>query len=272
MAIAITFSHLVLVGVLALAALPSWAEQREKGANLDTRWQPAPNARFDWQLTEPFELNRATDVLDLDLYDAKSEDLRTLKNRGVRLVCYINVGAWEDWRAYAQNFPTHVFGQAYQGWPGERWLDIRDIEALAPILTARFDLCRDRGFDAVEPDNIDGYENTTGFSLSRADQVHFNLWLAQLAHERGLSIALKNTADLLPELVGVYDWALTEDCFAQDWCGSMAPVVEAGKAVFAVEYTDQPLDWTATCAKAKALGIRAILKSRNLDGWLMRCE
>ena len=44
----------------------------------------------------------------------------------------------------------------------ERWLDVRQIERLAPILTDRLELCRDKGFDAVEPDNLDGYDNETG--------------------------------------------------------------------------------------------------------------
>lgn len=248
---------------MSFAALPAAA---------DEIWRPSPDSRFDWQLTEPFALDRATDVLDLDLFDAKAEDISALKARGVRLVCYINVGAWEEWRADGADFPPHVLGRAYEGWSGERWLDIRAIDALAPVLTARFDLCRAKGFDAVEPDNIDGYENDTGFVINRADQLRFNIWLAHLAHDRGLSIALKNAPELLPELAPVYDWALTEDCFAQRWCGSLKPLINAGKAVFAVEYSDQNIDWSAACARAKSLGLRTILKSRDLNAWLTRCE
>ena len=260
----LTWARLAWACLLAVSAFPAWAA--------DDRWRPVPNSYFDWQLTEPFAFARATDVLDLDLFDADAKDIRALKARGIRLVCYINVGAWEDWRDDAQDFPPHVLGQAYEGWAGERWLDIRDIDALAPVLKARFDLCRAKGFDAIEPDNIDGYDTDTGFPITRAEQVRFNLWLARQAHDRGLSIALKNAPDLLPQLADVYDWALTEDCFVQIWCASLAPLVAAGKAVFAVEYTDQSLNWPDTCARAKALGISVILKNRALDGWLKRCN
>lgn len=258
------FSRLLWVCGLALCAFPTWAA--------DAPWRPAPGARFDWQLSEPFALSREVEVLDLDLFDSSRADIQALKARGVRLVCYINVGAWEDWRDDAGDFPPRVLGNAYEGWAGERWLDVRALDALAPILQARFDLCRDKGFDAVEPDNIDGYENATGFPISRDDQLHFNRWLARQAHDRGLSIALKNAPELLPELADIYDWALTEDCFAQHWCAALSPLVDAGKAVFAVEYTDRAPDWPKTCARAKILGIVAILKTRELTGWLQHCN
>jgi hypothetical protein len=48
----------------------------------------------------------------------------------------------------------------------EKWLDIRRIDLLAPILRARLDLCNVKGFDAIEPDNIEIYDNNTGFPLT----------------------------------------------------------------------------------------------------------
>jgi endo-alpha-1,4-polygalactosaminidase (GH114 family) len=239
-------------------------------------WSPGPGVRFDVQFDEPFALSRPTDVLELDLFDSSPDDIARLKADGVRLVCYINMGAWENWRNDADKFPPQVIGKVYDGWPGERWLDIRAVEVLAPLLLARLDLCRAKGFDAVEPDNINGHDNPTGFAITRAQQVRFNLWLAEQAHRRGLSIALKNAPDLLPELANVYDWALTEDCFSEGWCADFAPVISAGKAVFALEYTDLnpdwPNTWAKTCAEARSLGITVLLKKRSLDGWLHRCK
>ena len=63
---------------------------------------------------------------------------------------------------------------------------------LAPILRKRFDRCSLKGFDAVEPNNVAGYENKTGFPLSEADQLRFNRWVAREVHRRGMSVALKN--------------------------------------------------------------------------------
>ena len=62
------------------------------------------------------------------------------------------------------------------GWPGERWLDIRQLRGRSrPIMRARIATCaREKGFDAVELDNVDGYPNHTGFPLTGADQLRYN--------------------------------------------------------------------------------------------------
>ena len=75
-------------------------------------------------------------------------------------------------------------------WPGEKWLDIRRLDLLGPILRARLDMCAAKGFDAVEFDNVDGYANTTGFKLKASDQLAFNRWLATEAHAQGLGVSL----------------------------------------------------------------------------------
>lgn len=235
-------------------------------------WHPAPGNSFDWQLTEPFDLRQPAEIPDLDLFDTPPGVIADLKRQGVRLICYINIGAWEEWRPDAGDFPDAVLGKGYDGWAGERWLDIRALDALAPLIRARMDLCRDKGFDGIEPDNIDGYDNATGFAIRRADQIRYNLWLAAEAHQRGLSIALKNAPQLLEDLAENYDWALLEDCHAQGWCNDLAPFVEAGKAVIAVEYTDQDPDWPEICQQAADAGVQTLLKTRDLTGWSMRCK
>jgi len=139
-------------------------------------------------------------------------------------------------------------------------------------LTAWLDMCKAKGFDAVEPDNIDGYNVNTGFSLSYSDQLVYNRWLANEAHARGLSIGLKNDSDQVADLLPFFDWALTEDCFDQDWCNQVMPFVAAGKAVFAAEYTDTGITAPQFCPQANTLNFNAILKHRNLDAWRQTCR
>ncbi len=86
-------------------------------------------------------------------------------------MCYLSAGTYENWRPDAAAFSKQIIGKADEGWTGENWLDIRRIDLLAPILQARLDLCKAKGFDAVEPDNVDGYQNETGFPLTAADQL-----------------------------------------------------------------------------------------------------
>jgi hypothetical protein len=79
---------------------------------------------------------------------------------------------------------------------------------------------------------------------------------------------LKNNGEQAGDLLPYFDWALTEDCFAQEWCDAVAPFVTAGKAVFAAEYTDElraAQFLNEVCPQATALGFSVILKNRELD-------
>ena len=106
-----------------------------------------------------------------------------------------------------------MIGKNLDDWEGERWLDIRRLDVLGPIMEARMELCEDKGFDGIEPDNVDGYLNDTGFDLTYEDQLRYNIWLANAAHEHGLSIGLKNDMDQAADLLAYFDWALNEQCF-----------------------------------------------------------
>jgi endo-alpha-1,4-polygalactosaminidase (GH114 family) len=237
-------------------------------------WQPPINTSWQWQLTDPLDLSFDVDMYDIDLFDNTASTVAALHAQGRKVLCYVSVGSWEDWRPDADQFPESVLGNDYEGWPGERWLDIRQIELLAPIMRARFDLCQAKGFDGIEPDNIDGYTNDTGFPLTYQDQLTYNIWLANEAHARGLSIGLKNDDEQVGDLLPHFDWAMTEDCFADEWCTEMEPFIAAGKAVFAAEYTDQmTVDQflNQVCPQAEAMAFSAILKGRDLDAWRRGC-
>jgi len=238
---------------------------------LEPIWQPTPGMTWQWQLTDEVDTDVDAQVFDIDLFDSEPELLFKLKSSGIRVICYISVGSWEEWRPDADKFPDQVIGAEYESWEGERWLDIRQIDLLAPVLQKRLDLCREKGFDAVEPDNIDGYLNETGFPLTYKDQLSFNMWLADEVHQRGLGIGLKNDPDQVEELLPFYDFALTEDCFAENWCEQVIPFINAGKAVFSAEYTDKDIELDDLCDQSRLLGFSAILKKRNLDAWRKAC-
>jgi len=212
------------------------------------------------------------DVFDIDLFDNGAGVVADLHARGRRVIASMSAGSWEDWRPDAARFPPEVLGKDYGGWPGEKWLDIRRIDLLAPIMRARLDLCRAKGFDGIEPDNIDGYANDTGFPVTARDQLDYNRWLAEEAHARGLSIGLKNDPDQATALLSHFDWALTEDCFAEGWCGQLAPFISAGKAVFAAEYTDTGMTLDRLCPQAEPRRFSAILKNRDLGDWRQSCN
>jgi endo-alpha-1,4-polygalactosaminidase (GH114 family) len=236
-----------------------------------TWWVPAPGTTWQWQLDTPVDRTVSAAVFDIDLFDNDASVVAALHAKGAKVICYVSVGSWEDWRDDQGQFPSEVLGNDYDGWPGEKWLDIRRTDLLGPIMGARFDQCRDKGFDGLEPDNIDGYTNATGFPLTAADQIAYNEWLAAQAHARGLSIGLKNDSDQVTDLLPHFDWALTEDCFDQSWCDQLSPFVSAGKAVFMAEYTDTGVVLADLCAEAQTLQFSAILKHRDLTAWRQTC-
>jgi endo-alpha-1,4-polygalactosaminidase (GH114 family) len=235
-------------------------------------WKPSVSLRWQWQLSDmPVDLRIDVDMYDIDLFENDASVIAALHAQRRKVVCYVSVGSWEDWRPDEDQFPASVIGDDYEDWPGENWLDIRQIELLAPVMRARLDLCRDKGFDGIEPDNIDGYTNDTGFPLTYEDQIRYNLWLADEAHARGLSIGLKNDPDQVADLLPYFDWALTEDCFAEGWCEEMVPFIQMGKPVFAAEYTDTGGSIEQLCQEAEPLNFSLILKDRELGAWRQTC-
>lgn len=230
-------------------------------------WKPAPGTTWQWQLTGQIDTSFDVQMYDVDLFDVPAATVSHLQAQGRAVVCYMSAGSFEDWRIDAGSFPSEVLGRS-NGWPGERWLDIRRIDILGPIMEARLDLCALKGFDGIEPDNIDGYSNDTGFALTAADQLAYNIFLADAAHARGLSIGLKNDVEQAAALEPWFDWALNEECFQYGECGLLSVFIRNGKAVFHVEY-ESALD--EFCPTTKGLGFSSLRKNPNLDAWRTAC-
>ena len=126
-----------------------------------TWWKPSVKSTWDIQFKTPINKNINVDVIDLDLFDTSASTVTEFHNKGTKVLCYINAGAWENWRSDKGQFPSSALGNDYTGWPGEKWLDIRQIDKLAPIMRARLDSCKQKGFDGVDFDNVNGYQNST---------------------------------------------------------------------------------------------------------------
>ena len=233
-------------------------------------WQPELNTSWQWQLKDPpVDQSVDVDMYDIDLFDNDAAIVEALHAQDRRVVCYMNAGGWEDWRSDAGQFPNGVIGANLDDWEGERWLDIRRIDVLGTIIEARMDLCAAKGFDGIEPDNIDGFLNDTGFALTYEDQRLYNIWLANTAHQRGLSIGLKNDMEQITDLLPHFDWALNEQCFEYDECETLLPFIQAVKPVFHVEYE---LDTGEFCEEANNLNFNSMKKNLNLDAWSEPCS
>jgi hypothetical protein len=234
-------------------------------------WTPSSSAPMpmQWLLDGPLsvgdpvqmglrDLNGATlpepAVYDLDGETTSKATVDALHATGKKVICYVDAGTYETGRSDASKFQAvspQIWGSAVAGWPGEYWLDVSRVNDLAPIMQARFQECKAKGFDGIEPDNIDGWSNSTGFSISSAHQIAYNRALAAWAHALGLSIGLKNDLEQVPDLVGNFDWALDEECYAFNECSSLKAFAQAGKAVWIAEYATTT-SWDAVCADSLA--------------------
>jgi hypothetical protein len=225
---------------------------------------------FQIQLAGTIDLSADGQVYEFDGDETPASTIEAVRwHPGPpHVLCYIGAGTWESYRSDAGAFPDSVLGKVVKGWPDERWLDIRQIEVLAPILRARLDTCAAKGFDGVDPDNVNGYTNDTGFPLTAADQLRFNRWLAAEAHARGLVVALKNDGEQAAALAPDFDAAVAEQCVEYDECELYSPFVAAGKPVFDIEYSTAP---AAFCPVAARLQFTIIGKHESLDAYRIGC-
>jgi hypothetical protein len=275
----------VAVGVLAgLTVFLTWggfpgitARAASNRPSVD-RWKPGTSDRWLYQISdpnpavkicvEPVEggpcVRPTVWVLDLYAEDGTSPNANAVKlvhSVGGHAVCYLSAGSWEDWRPDAKRFPKRVLGRELDGWTGEKWLNVREKAALLSLMRDRAKLCRQAGFDAIDWDNVDGYANKTGFRISAKDQRTYNLALAKIAHEQGLSVGLKNDLAQVAVLEPSFDFAVNESCAAFNECELLAPFGRAGKPIVAIEYNATPSDF---CGR---VGLRwsAMLMDRELS-------
>lgn len=242
-------------------------------------WHPALNTSWQWQLTGTVDQTFDVTMYDIDMFDNTASVVQSLHNAGRKVICYVDAGTWESWRPDANDtnlFPASVKGNDVSKgdstggtWVGEKWLDIRN-PVIYPAMQARMDQCQAKGFDGIEFDNVDGYANDTGFPLTASDQLSYNVFLANEAHKRGLSVALKNDLDQVTTLLPYFDWALNEECFDYQECDSLTPFIKAGKAVMQVEYN---LSTSSFCPQANKMNFNSLRKHEDpVDAWREACR
>ncbi len=230
-------------------------------------WVPPVRTSWDWVLSQvPAAPYRHVSMYDIDGFEASAADVAAMHAAGIKVACYLSAGTYEKWRPDAATFPPSILGNDVSGWPGERWLDIRGVQqpgnVLLSIMSARLDMCKSKGFDGVELDNVDGYANSPGFPLTAGDQAVYNSVLANAVHQRGLFVLLKNDLDQVPTLLPYFDAALNEQCNQYSECGVLSQFVRAGKAVFNAEYAGST---SSFCPADNAADFNGVRFSINLD-------
>lgn len=208
------------------------------------------------------DTNTGQSVVLLDL-DATS-NLASLKAQGHIVQCYFSVGTAEVWRPDYNR--TAWIGLALGALPqfsDEYWLDLYQIDKIKTIMTPRFQRAKQLGCDAIEPDNTDCHNNNEcsqpllnahpGANV-RQLQINYCKWQTEIAHSLGMSISLKNSLDIIPDLVNFYDFAVNEQCHQFNECNAYMPFLNQNKAVFNHEY--QLGSGTNYCTSSANLGIK----------------
>jgi len=237
-------------------------------------WKPSAGATWQIQLAGGVsDPTYAADVFDIDLFDNDAATISTLHSNGKKVICYFSAGSFEDWRPDAGSFQASDKGAALDGWAGEWWLNTNSAN-VRNIMTSRIELAKTKGCDGVDPDNVDGYANTNGISLTEDSAVDYMTFLADAAHSRGMSIGLKNAAGLVEKLLPIMEFHVNEQCVQYGECQKFQPFIDAGKPVFHIEYPDGAPN-VAADVKAKDCGVTgfsSVMKKINLDSWIDSCQ
>jgi hypothetical protein len=219
-----------------------------------------PQDSWFLQLRGALNVNRSAKVYDIDLFDNAASTFADLKLKGKTVICYFSAGSYEAWRPDADDIPVSARGRKMSGWD-ERWLDIKDLQ-VRKVMLARLDLAVRKGCDGVDPDNVDGFTNSTGFGIQAPDQIDYNRFLATEAHRRGLLIGLKNAGGIVGSLHDIYDFAVVEQCYQYDECEQYDPFIASNKAVFVAEYGAYR---AKNCVDAKTNRYSLVYYARLLD-------
>ncbi len=259
---------LALVVVVGLLAGPAVAQTPPPGSGAP--WAPGAGLEFQVQARGEIDPDLAVDLLIVPLFFTDAETLAPLKARGVRIVCTLHAGVWSSAWPDADAWQPAMLGRGVWGEATQRWVDIRQT-SVRDLVAARLDVAVALGCDAIDAYRLDAYLENTGLPITRGDQLVFDRWLAQAAHQRGLGIGLRGAVDLIPELMDHYDFALTDGCLERADCQLVLPFIDRGKPVYHWEFTTASDGGIDICAAAREFGFTTIVKHRELDAWQFAC-
>ncbi len=229
--------------------------------HLDSTGHPM---RWDWQIGRVTPLQRtgprAVDIYDIDGHLTTAAEVDKIHSSWQaatlphpKVFCYLDL-AWEDYRPdaspteYGGSFPAETLGNIYYGYPQERWVDFRQLDALKPMLDARIQMCAAKGFDAVEFDDIDSFDppSTTGFHLTPGDAQNFLAWADNEVHSYGMTVLWKNSPLLSWWGRDYTDGAVVEECYVYKECFSFQNAGYRSRGVTCTTLSDPtPCGWDA---------------------------
>ncbi|MEL4319918.1 endo alpha-1,4 polygalactosaminidase [Leifsonia sp. YIM 134122] len=230
---------------------------------------PPVNGRFDYQLGGAYTPASSVRIVARDstaepatgkynicyvnAYQTQPDDVKTWSGRNSDLILRNSKGVKvgdPEWDEYLLDTSTAA-----------------KRTRIAAIMNSWIDGCAEKGFQAIEPDNLDSWTRSKSAGKQLLTKAH-NVALAQLlaahAHGKGLAIAQKNTPQLGTagkKTVG-FDFAIAEECQMYTECAAYTNVF--GRNVIEIEYTDNPKSAYTTACKKQGTTISVILRDRDV--------
>jgi hypothetical protein len=221
---------------------------------------PPVNAVFDYQIGGAYPPVAGVGIVDRDRDDPPVPDRYN--------ICYVNAfqtqpgeNGW--WKQNHDDLLLKRDGTYVEdpNWPGELILDLSASakrNAVTAIVGTWIAGCAAKGYQAIEPDNLDSWTRSRGL-MTQADALEYAKLLVAAAHQRGLAIAQKNT----PEFGRAgFDFAIAEECAVFDECGRYLSAY--GDHVVEIEYTDNPRAHYEQACGAQGKRVSVILRDRQV--------
>lgn len=242
----------VLVVVLSACHGGSRSPAPGDDAATGTLRLPPENAGLDYQLGGAYAPPSGVGIVSRD----RTESPAT----GVYSICYVNgfqIQPGED-AAVMSAHPGLILRDGGTPVVDAAWNEtLYDVSTpakrteLAELIGDAIDGCADAGFDAIEIDNLDSYTRSHAL-LDEDDAVATMRLFADRAHARGLPIAQKNSAELVPRRAEMdTDFVVAESC--NEFVECDVYTASYGTAVLVIEYERSYFD--AGCAAYPELSI-----------------
>lgn len=257
-AIAVAVIAVVLVSIATIAVFAV-------AGRTETVAGPPVNGTFDDQIGGAYPPTSSATIVERD-HDAEPA-------AGRYSICYVNAFQTQADERSLWSGPTadlllrdHGRTVADPDWPGELLLDTSSPAKrvrIAAIVGGWIDECAEKGFTALEPDNLDSWTRSHGL-LTEADNVDLAELIVTRARTAGLAVAQKNAPELAEEGIRTigFDFAIAEECQRYSECGMYTKAY--GDHVIEIEYTDgSSRDFAAACA-ARGSHISIVLRDRDV--------
>ena len=227
---------------------------------------PPANGQFDYQIGGAYTPGSTVSIVDRDRSASPVVGRYNL--------CYVNAFQTQpDEASFWTSSHSDLLVKRPDGsnltdpdWPGEFILNTSTAakrSSIATIVNGWIDGCKAKGFQAIEPDNLDSWSRSLN-TLTETNNVDYATLLATHAHAIGLAIAQKNGSELgaTGKTTVGFDFAIAEECQVYSECGAYTGPY--GNSVIEIEYTDNARSaYTQACA-AQGKNISVILRDRKV--------